>query len=112
VEVTPDVLISTPETLSILETLPTFVSKLENVEWVIIDEIHELINSKRGVHLALSLERLEKIKPGFVRIGLSATIGSPEKAKKFLVGSDRKGAVIIDSTAREYVFENCTLMEN
>ena len=102
----PDVLISTPETLSILETLPTFINKLENVEWVIVDEVHELINSKRGVHLALSLERLEKIKPKFVRIGLSATIGSPEKAKKFLFGSDRKGAIIVDSMAREYVFEN------
>ena len=102
----PDLLISTPETLSILLTLPKFIKKLESIEWVIVDEVHELINSKRGVHLALSLERLEKIRSGFVRVGLSATIGAPDKAKKFLFGVGRKGAVVIDNIAREYVFEN------
>ena len=102
----PDLLISTPETLSILLALPKFIKKLENIEWVIVDEVHELINSKRGVHLAFSLERLEKISPRFVRIGLSATIGSPDKAKKFLFGVKRKGAVVIDNVSREYLFEN------
>ena len=102
----PDLLISTPETLSILLALPKFIEKLENIEWVIVDEVHELINSKRGIHLALSLERLEKIRSGFVRIGLSATIGAPDKAKKFLFGVERKGAIVVDDISREYLFEN------
>jgi len=102
----PDLLISTPETLSILISLPNFITMFENIEWVVIDEVHELIGSKRGVHLSLSLERLEKVKPNFVRIGLSATIGAPEKAKTFLFGVGRRGAIIIDKKTREYSFEN------
>ena len=102
----PDLLISTPETLSILITLPNFIKKLENVDWVIVDEVHELVNSKRGVHLAFSLERLEKIRPGFIRVGLSATVGSPNKAKQFLFGLGRKGAIVVDRISREYTFEN------
>ncbi|MEM3403611.1 MAG: DEAD/DEAH box helicase [Nitrososphaeria archaeon] len=102
----PDLLITTPETFSILISLPNFIRILENIEWVIIDEVHELIGSKRGVHLSLSLERLGRVNPNFVRIGLSATIGAPEKAKTFLFGVDRKGAIVIDRTSREYSFEN------
>ncbi|MGQ9781653.1 MAG: DEAD/DEAH box helicase [Nitrososphaeria archaeon] len=108
----PDLLISTPETLSILITLPNFIKRLENVDWVIVDEVHELVNSKRGVHLALSLERLEKIKPGFVRIGLSATVGSPDKTKKFLFGLGRNGAIVVDRISREYIFGINLLKEN
>ena len=51
----PDLLISTPETLSILISLPNFITMLENIEWVVIDEVHELIGSKRGVHLSCLL---------------------------------------------------------
>lgn len=102
----PDILITTPETLSALLTLPTYIEWFKSVEWVIVDEVHELINSKRGVHLALSLERLEKIRKGFVRIGLSASVGAPDKVKTFLFGLGRKGAVIIDKNARRYIFEN------
>jgi ATP-dependent Lhr-like helicase len=102
----PDILITTPETLGALLTLPIYIEWFKNVEWVIVDEVHELINSKRGVHLALSLERLEKIRTGFVRIGLSASVGAPDKVKTFLFGLGRNGAVIIDRNARRYIFEN------
>jgi len=102
----PDILITTPETLGILVTLPAYIKWFENLEWVVVDEVHELINSKRGVHLSLSLERLERIKSGFVRIGLSATVGAPDKVKMFLFGIGRDGAVIVDKTSRDYIFEN------
>ncbi|MGB9724858.1 MAG: DEAD/DEAH box helicase [Nitrososphaeria archaeon] len=102
----PDILITTPETLGALLTLPAYIGWFKNLEWVIVDEVHELINSKRGVHLALSLERLEKIRKGFVRIGLSASVGAPDKVKTFLFGLGQKGAVIIDRNARRYIFEN------
>lgn len=85
----PHIIISTPETCAILLNTVKFIELLKAVEFVIVDEIHALAN-KRGVHLSLSLERLEnisKIVP--VRIGLSATIAPLEEIAKFLVGVGR-----------------------
>ena len=59
---TPHILNTTPESLAILLSSPRFREKLKNVRWVIVDEIHSLAASKRGVHLTLSLERLEELK--------------------------------------------------
>ena len=73
----PHILITTPETLSILLVAPKFREKLSNVKYVIIDEIHSLAENKRGVHLSLSLERLQHLIGNFTRIGLSATV-SPQ----------------------------------
>ncbi len=70
----PHILITTPETLSILLVAPKFREKLTNVKYVIIDEIHSLAENKRGVHLNLSLERLQHLIGGYTRIGLSATV--------------------------------------
>ena len=55
----PHILITTPETLSILLVAPKFREKLSHVQYVIVDEIHSLAENKRGVHLSLSLERLQ-----------------------------------------------------
>jgi len=82
----PHILVTTPETLAIVLNAKKFSEHLKAVEYVIVDEIHALAN-KRGVHLSLSLERLEEmsvIKP--IRIGLSATIAPLEEIAKFLVG--------------------------
>jgi ATP-dependent Lhr-like helicase len=82
----PHILITTPETFAIVLNSPKFVDNLKAVEFVIVDEIHALAN-KRGVHLSLSIERLEelsKITPA--RIGLSATIAPLEEIARFLVG--------------------------
>ncbi len=83
----PHILITTPETLAIVLVAPKFRRHLEGVEWVIVDEIHSLVENKRGVHLSLSLERLEELagRPP-VRIGLSATINPLETVAEFLVG--------------------------
>ncbi|MDD4651311.1 MAG: DEAD/DEAH box helicase, partial [Methanothrix sp.] len=58
---TPHILNTTPESLAILLSSPRFREKLLGVRWVIVDEIHSLAASKRGVHLSLSLERLEEL---------------------------------------------------
>ncbi len=80
----PVLLITTPETLQSLLIAPTLSDALVHVRHVIIDEVHELYESKRGVQLALGMERLNGKSPGFQRIGLSATIGQPEEVAKFL----------------------------
>ena len=82
----PHILITTPETLSILLVAPKFREKLSGVKYVIIDEIHSLAENKRGVHLSLSLERLQHLVGQFTRIGLSATVSPLEEVAKFLVG--------------------------
>jgi ATP-dependent Lhr-like helicase len=82
-----DILITTPESLFLLLTSNAHES-LKSVETVIIDEIHAMVSTKRGAHLALSLERLERIvdKP-LQRIGLSATQRPLEEVAKFLGGA-------------------------
>lgn len=82
----PHILITTPETLSILLVAPKFREKLSNVKYVIIDEIHSLAENKRGVHLSLSLERLQHLIGNYTRIGLSATVSPLEEIAQFLVG--------------------------
>ncbi|MBI2660036.1 ATP-dependent helicase [Candidatus Woesearchaeota archaeon] len=82
----PHILITTPESLAIMLTSIKFRELLKNVEWFIADEIHALAENKRGVHLSLSVERLNKISPSMTRIGLSATISPLEEIAKFLVG--------------------------
>ncbi len=83
----PHILITTPETLSILLCAPKFREKIKDVGYVIIDEIHSLADNKRGVHLSLSLERLQNLAGNFTRIGLSATVSPLEKVAHYLVGS-------------------------
>ncbi|MCD6571717.1 MAG: ATP-dependent helicase [Thermoplasmata archaeon] len=83
----PHILITTPESLAILLNSRRFLEKLQDVKWIIIDEIHELASNKRGVHLSLSIERLQNLnKKEFIRIGLGATLHPLEEAAKFLVG--------------------------
>ena len=83
---TPHILVTTPESLSIVLTTKKFVDNLRAVEFVIIDEIHSLDN-KRGAYLSLSLERLNEISGIWpVKIGLSATISPLDEVARFLVG--------------------------
>ncbi len=82
----PHILVTTPESLYILLTSRGGRALLGGVRTVIVDEIHALVKDKRGSHLALSLERLEALAPGFVRIGLSATQRPIERVAEFLGG--------------------------
>ena len=99
----PDILITTPETLVNLLSQKKHLDALSDLEWVVIDEVHELLASERGSQLSLSLERLQiKSKNEIHRIGLSATVGNPEEAGHFLVGSERKFELIHDTSLRNY----------
>jgi len=83
---TPHILITTPESLAIMINSPKFKEKLTDVQWVIIDEIHALADNKRGVHLSLTMERLQRVSPGLCRVGLSATVAPLDEMARFLVG--------------------------
>ena len=99
---TPHILITTPETLQIILNAPKFREKLTTVKYVIIDEIHDLCDSKRGVSLSISLERLQLLAGPFVRIGLSATQAPVEEIAQFLVGCGRPFQVLIAEKEKEY----------
>ncbi len=90
----PDVLITTPESLYLLLTSEASAI-LAAVETVIVDEVHALLPTKRGAHLALSLERLELLRgadaPRLQRIGLSATQRPLDEVARFLGGCDASG---------------------
>ncbi|QPK83798.1 ATP-dependent helicase [Corynebacterium qintianiae] len=79
----PDILITTPESLYLMLTSKA-AGILKSVDTVIVDEIHALAGTKRGVHLSLSLERLQRIAGNFQRIGLSATVRPLEAVANFL----------------------------
>ena len=94
----PNIFVTTPESLAIMLNSPKFIQKFVNLEYVIVDELHELANSKRGSHLSISLERLaDSIKHDFIRIGLSATIYPLDRAASFLVGTKRS-CVVVDAS--------------
>ena len=91
----PAILITTPETLQAILSGWILRQHLQSVRWVIIDEVHEMADSKRGSQLSLALERLRAlIGRDFQMIGLSATIGTPEKVARFLVGNNREVEIV------------------
>lgn len=83
----PHIFITTPESLAMVLAAPKFREKFAGVEYLIIDEIHEVCDSKRGVHLSLTTERLQSLCPRpITRIGLSATLAPIEHIASYLVG--------------------------
>jgi ATP-dependent Lhr-like helicase len=100
------VLITTPETLVILLTQVKMLTALTDLEWIVIDEVHELLSSERGSQLSLSIERLElNSKYPLTKVGLSATVGNFDEAGKFVVGTKRKCEIIRDTSVRKYDVE-------
>jgi len=102
----PHILITTPESLFIILSTRKFREALRTVRYVIVDEIHAMSDNKRGVHLSLSLERLQRLAKGdFVRIGLSATQRPLDEIARFLVGMGDGGKCreceIVDVGARK-----------
>jgi len=102
----PDILVTTPESLYLLLTSQARAT-LMGVEAVIVDEIHAVAQSKRGSHLALTLERLQALVDGdptrpreIQRIGLSATQNPLEEIGRFLVGPSRE-VTIVDAGVRK-----------
>ncbi len=98
----PNILVTTPESLAILINSDRFMENMKGLEYLIIDEIHELANNKRGVHLSLSVARLENlIGHDLVKVGLGATLHPLEEAARFLVGYGSGGprdCMIVDAS--------------
>ena len=94
----PHILVTTPESLYLLLTSDRSRHMLRTVRTVIVDEIHAVIGTRRGAHLALSLERLRHVceRPA-LRIGLSATQKPIEEVARYLVGSSGDACTIVDS---------------
>ncbi len=92
----PQILITTPELLQALLPAKIFGRvHLKNVQTIIIDEIHELVESKRGIQLSLALERLvHRVEAPVQRIGLSATVGSPSEVLDFLAPLSHKSRIV------------------
>lgn len=82
----PTVLVTTPESLSLMLTRENACAELQSVQFAVVDEWHELIGSKRGVQAQLALARLRRWNPGLATWGLSATLGNLEEAMHVLCG--------------------------
>jgi ATP-dependent Lhr-like helicase len=95
----PHFLITTPETAQFLLVDKRYREKLRNIRWVIVDEVHELLDDKRGAQLSLALERLRLIAPNLKIIGLSATLKDPYTALRLLSG--RRGGTVIEWQERK-----------
>ncbi|QOJ79380.1 DEAD/DEAH box helicase [Infirmifilum lucidum] len=97
----PHFLITTPETLQFLIVDKRLRTHLPNLRWVVVDELHELIDDKRGVQLAVALERLRLLSKSLRVVALSATLRDPSRALEFISGG-RSGTVIEWSERKAY----------
>ena len=102
----PHILITTPESLALILEAPKFKESFQNIEWLILDEIHDICDSKRGAFLSLTIERLQQFcgRP-FTRIGLSATLAPIEAIAGYLVGVDSNGdmrdVTLVESSSKK-----------
>lgn len=80
----PQVLLTTPESLSLLLSYPDSAMMFEGLRTIIVDELHGFAKEKRGDLLSLSIARLQKLAPGLRRVGLSATISDPDAYRSWL----------------------------
>ncbi|MXO60341.1 ligase-associated DNA damage response DEXH box helicase [Altererythrobacter salegens] len=80
----PHILLTTPESLSLLLSYPDSFELFRGLRRVVIDEVHAFATGKRGDLLALALSRLQAIAPGMLRAALSATVASPEAFREWL----------------------------
>jgi ATP-dependent helicase Lhr and Lhr-like helicase len=89
----PDILLTTPEQLALLLAGPDAARFFADLRYVVFDELHSLVTSKRGHLLALGLARLRALVPGLQAIGLSATVAEPDQLRRWLVGQVPRGGM-------------------
>lgn len=90
----PQALITTPESVHLILATKEGQAYFKNLEFIVVDEWHELLGSKRGVLIELAISRLKAINPNLKIWGISATIGNLEEAKQILLGPYSKGTLI------------------
>jgi len=99
----PDILITTPETLQAILPGKLMQRHLKNVKYVIIDEVHQLAADRRGIQLAVALERLRSVAGVFQRIGLSATVGHPGSIAA-LFGGEKPLEILVAPLEKQYEY--------
>ena len=99
----PHILITTPESLEIdLDWAPKFRSHYANLQYVVVDEVHEFMTGKRGAQLLVLLERLRRIsRYDFQVVALSATVGDPERVISLLSGTSKRVKAYVSSDTRK-----------
>ncbi len=95
----PHILLTTPESLTLLLTLPEASALFGGLAAIVVDEIHALAGTKRGDQLALCLSRLATLAPAARRVGLSATVAHPAPLRAFLSPSAREADVALVQAA-------------
>ncbi len=96
----PTVLVTTPESLSLLISYPDLQQQLIGLNLAVVDEWHELLSTKRGVQAELGLAQLRSLNPNIRTWGLSATIGNLDQARDALLGPHNQGNVIHAEVAK------------
>jgi len=97
----PDVLVTTPETLQAVLPGSRMRENFGRVKAVVVDELHNLVESKRGVQLTVGLERLRKVAGEYQLVALSATVGTESVAADFIFGT-RKHSIVKAEAPKEF----------
>ncbi len=101
----PEVLVTTPESLSLLLSFPDAATRFRSLQAVIVDEWHELLSSKRGSQTELCLARLRRWQPNLKTWGLSATLGNTAEAMQALLGNGNSGCMVAAPAAGQTIIE-------
>ena len=90
----PDLLVTTPESLTLMLAHPETRARFSSLDTIVVDEWHELLGNKRGVQTQLALARLRRWRPQALIWGLSATLGDLDGARRALVGPHREAMLV------------------
>jgi ATP-dependent Lhr-like helicase len=102
----PEVLVTTPESLCLLLTEPDAPARFATLRAVIVDEWHEMLDSKRGTQVELALARLRRFAPGLRTWALTATVGNAAEAAQAAVGTQRRATIVRADVPRPVVIES------
>lgn len=98
----PQILITTPESLHVMLSAKDYPHYLDTVRYVVADEWHELLGSKRGVQVELALSRLRGLNDQLLAWGISATIGNLDQALQVLLGHGQEGIILRHPVMKMY----------